>query len=176
MKKINPKLAITLTAIAVLLVGAVINVLLKDSNTKTPAADRITTISDIINSPSDIVGKDITLKGQVVELASTGYYLVGQTDKQPTASDPGKPVVGAVKLDFSKSKINPKKYVDCPDQLNTPTTPPDTSASPVPAKNPPKIPTEANVPTSRLPESTIRGRLTQIKATNQALLVVKSIE
>ena len=107
MKK-NTKLGLALI-IAVLLAGAVYVLAFTGEKTalsgkKTAVSDKAATatIQEIVKTPAKYSGKDVAVKGKIV-LADKDYYISDQEAK-PTA----------IKLDFSQSSLDPKKYSDAP--------------------------------------------------------------
>ncbi len=138
------------------------------AKTRQPAVAQSPTV--LLKSFQNYIGKEVSLKGLIVPSDASTYYIIGQETKSP----------GGIKLDFSKTSIDPKKYADIPTQTATAPTVPTTSQA---AKTPPATVTasksspSAKTPAIPKPKGavTVTGTLTQDKSTSQPILVVKSI-
>ncbi|HVE80746.1 MAG TPA: hypothetical protein VNA68_01220 [Candidatus Dormibacteraeota bacterium] len=141
------KLLIGLLA-AVLIVGAAgAAVWLNQSSKTAPKASTAVAVpsaTEVVKNLQKYVGKTISLKGNIVQ-QQNDYFVVGLEKDSP----------GAIKLDFSQSKIDPLQYANV--------IPKDQKESDVAKQPVPKGP------------FTVKGRLVQDVPNSAPRLIVESI-
>jgi uncharacterized protein YdeI (BOF family) len=150
MAQLKSKAAPVVIAVAVILFGLAIALAYqkgKDTSNKPPANAATNHASqnptDVVPQLSSLNNQSVTLKGRIQQYTATDYYIVGD-GKQP----------GAIKLDFSKSKVNAADYAN-PTITNDPQT-----TGKIAAKGP----------------VTVTGKITQPTASGQYVLVVQSVK
>lgn len=140
------------------------------NHTDSTASTANQSVATVINKISDYAGKEVSLKGQIIEQGTGTYYLLDTTAKSPTA----------IKLDFKASSLDPKKYVYTPAPGNAPSSVPKTAvASPRTTSPPEQQATPAQAAADKATSSrgvvTVSGKLVQNSSASQPILVIKSI-
>lgn len=134
--------------------------------TTTKSRDASSTVSatTILKHPSEYANMDILVQGSIIKSADS-YFIVGNEKKTP----------GAIKLDFSKTKLDPKNYVASSDAQQDQTPKPADPTLPAPAAPAAPTPNKNQVPTGKN-GYTVRGRLAQPDPSRPQVLVVESIK
>jgi uncharacterized protein YdeI (BOF family) len=146
---------------------AVINHPKKDNKNSSNTVSKATSTSSpaaVIKDVSSYSGKQVTLQGILISVTDTKTYLLADNNtKSP----------GAIKLDFSKSGIDPAKLVTNTATTSAPTAPPASAGSSAqPVSSPGGT---ANGNKSSAKSVTVTGTVTT-EASGQPVLIVKSAE
>lgn len=167
MASVNKKQLIAIIAIVLVTNGITALVLMNDGNNsgKSSATKKITSgtlnPTDVIKQPAPYVNTIVSVKGNLVHSSTGDYFVVG----------PEKTAPGAVKLDFSKSKLDPSKYVNEVGSGKATTT-----AVPAPADNSKQPQATPSAKITIKGPFTVSGTLTQNATSHAIVLIVDSVK